>query len=260
MNEFYDPGAGSFENSLPRRFMVGGGGSRKIDAPTFAAGIIDRHDSGRTISDNYKLSTAYHEAGHIVTNAAVGLAPMVFATVNPMKPGRAGYVTPELDNYDCKRLHQFSAFSLHDIRCPSLPKVIDGKALSPLVSVWLFANTIVLLAGGESTRMHFSGHYDPHRDSNDIKKAEICASRVTSDPAAFLQMAREDSRRIIAAQSYQVEAVANALMQFGSLDGGEITAALSGRPDAVRRRQMEVMAANAALFTATHGEVKRLTI
>lgn len=237
---------------------VGGGELPKERAPTFAAGALVS-GPGRIISDDYKLSTAFHEAGHISANFAVGLTPMVFATINSTL-GRSGHVELPLETDTCGRLHQFSIFSLHDVRRSPLPKVINGKPLTPTAAVVLFARAVVAIAGGEAVRMNFAGHYDLERDRNDVAHAEICAGLVTGDPAAFLVMAREDARRIITVQSHQVEAVAKALMQFGSLNAGEIEAALSARPDAVRRRQMEVMAANAALFTATHGELKRLTI
>jgi hypothetical protein len=80
----------------------------------------------------------------------------------------------------------------------------------------MHARAIMLVAGGES-RM-FVGHDHSDGDRNGIRAAEFCACWVSSDPRSFLRMASEDAGRILQARKHQVEALAAALLQEGSLD------------------------------------------
>ena len=196
-----------------------------------------------------RAATAFHEACHIVASAAVGLAPITFASI--VRSGRrAGYVSPEPDNYDhSKRLYEFSEFALHDIRRAPLPKVIDGKPVSSRTAVLLYARAIMLLSAGDAVRRMFPGQYAG--DHTDIEAARFYAGRTTSDVATFTECARVDAARIICENISKVEAIAAALLSDGQLDGPEITAVLAGR--SLHRMRWMAMEASARRFTAKHG-------
>lgn len=195
--------------------------------------------------------TAFHEGCHIVANAAVGLAPIIFANIVP-NGKHTGHVRPEPDNYEhSKRLYEFSEFALHDIRRAPLPKVIDGKPVSSRTAVLLYARTIMLVAAGDAVRNVFGGPHDIGGDSSDIRKAEFYAGRVTSDLETFLNCARVDAARIIRENISKVEAIAAALLSHGQLDGAEIAAVLAGR--SVHRARWSAMEASARRFTASFG-------
>jgi len=95
----------------------------------------------------------------------------------------------------------------------------------------MYARAIMLVAGGES-RM-FVGHDHSDGDRNGIRAAEFCACWVSSDPSVFEDGPRRCCQ--LHERKHQVEALAAALLQEGSLDAGEIAAILSGRPDVTRR-------------------------
>jgi hypothetical protein len=115
----------------------------------------------------------------------------------------------------------------------------------------MYARAIMFLAGGESRIFVGRDHSDG--DRNDIRAAEFCACWVSSDPRSFLRMARTDAGRILRTRRHQVELLANALLEFGSLDAEQIKAAMSGVPDALRRRQWNSSAVNAASFVNSFG-------
>jgi len=138
------------------------------------------------------------------------------------------------------------------IRRAPLPKIIDGKVLVG-AAVLMYARAIMLVAGGES-RM-FVGHDHSDGDRNDIRAAEFCACWVSSDPSVF----EDGPRRCwqLHERKHQVEALAAALLQEGSLDAAEIAAILSGRPDVTRRSRWNANIVNAESFSRTFGTLTR---
>ena len=135
-----------------------------------------------------------------------------------------------------------------------LPKIIDGKVLSPRAAVLMYARAIMLVAGGGESRM-FVGHDHSDGDRNDIRAAEFCACWVSSDPSVF----EDGPRRCwqLHERKHQVEALAAALLQEGSLDAAEIAAILSGRPDVTRRSRWNASIVNAESFSRTFGTLTR---
>jgi hypothetical protein len=198
-----------------------------------------------------RTATAFHEACHIVANAAVGLAPIAFASIV-----RTGHVIPTPDNYDCRRFFEFSAFSLHDIRAAPLPEVINGKPVSARTAVLLYAKSIMLLSAGDAVRRMFPGH--DGGDHTDIEASTFYSGRVTADVDKFLDCARIDGARIIRESISKVEAIAAALLVHGQLDGAEIAAILSGRCDAVQRTRWRELETSAKRFTILHGDLRVL--
>jgi hypothetical protein len=90
-----------------------------------------------------------------------------------------------------------------------------------------------------------------------------CIAGTPKAALALLDFAKADAARILAARKHQVEAVAAALIEGKTLDGAEIEAIISESvlsPARKARRRWDAMAVNAALFTASHGGLKRLAI
>jgi hypothetical protein len=83
-------------------------------------------------------------------------------------------------------------------------------------------------------------------------------SRNTQGPQRFSNSQRTEAAVILAANKHQVEAIAEALLEQKTLDGAEIEAIISGRPDVLHKKQWAASIANAELFGRTFGALSKL--
>jgi hypothetical protein len=211
--------------------------------------------------DKLKLERiAAHEGGHAIARLACGLS-LVGITIDrevarskTASENTAGCVWGLPDNYACNPLEAFSDVPLHELA---------GEEFSFATCVFCYARTISFLAGREAERIFFDQPPDSYSGS-DVQAAAFLVTTITNTRKAALVLldhARIDAARILAARKHQVEIIAAALLEQKTLDGQEIDAILSGRPDALRRKRWTATAASAELFkTMTDGGLKRLNL
>jgi hypothetical protein len=200
-------------------------------------------------------SVATHEASHAVAAWACGL-PIDSVTITPAAD-YAGSLVLTPNNIFCKRLHEFSSFALHDIRCPPLPKIVDGKQpLGAETAVLIFAKAVVLLAGTQGEKL-FHPHRDAHgRDRGDMLAAKILACNVSANPKAFLDCATADAARIVIENRHHIERLAAALIEHRTLDAADIADIVTGR-NVFKRKLWGRVIESATLFKLNHGGLER---
>jgi hypothetical protein len=198
-------------------------------------------------------SCAWHESGHVVSAIRCGLE------VDRVWVEETGSGRVQLRQvFACKPLEEFSDVSLHDLRCPPLPK-LEGQVLSRETCILLFAKIINMLAGQEAERLFPCQSF--MNASSDIKAATFMAGLVTGNPAALLDLARIDAARIVAANIHQIESIAAALIEHKTLDGAEIDQILAGmtpaqRAEKLRRKTWTDTIAGAEAFRLAHGGLR----
>jgi hypothetical protein len=205
--------------------------------------------------------TARHEAAHVVAHHACG-HPVERATIDPAiaGPGNAGAVWSPHESLDSKQLHEFSDITLHELTKPPRAK-LESQPLSAATCVLIYGRLIAVLAGLEADRL--SGR-PANLSRSDVRQAAFYAGCIAGTHAAVLVLidrARVDAKRILVTNKQQVDIVAAALLEYKTLNAEEIDTVLSGRPNALRQKRWDAMAASPALFTTmTGGGLKLLAI
>ncbi len=195
------------------------------------------------MSEEEKTLTAYHEAGHAVVGLTVPKGiPVHKATIIPR--GRAlGMVKflPEGDRYSMKFIEYTSQLTVA-MGGRIAEELVFGKenitsgASSDIQQATQIARAMVTRLGysddlgtvmyGDNQEEVFLG-MSMGRQQN---ISEATAQKIDSEVRRLVSGAYEEARRILTDKRAQLEAVAQALLEFETLSGDEIKGLMDGRP------------------------------
>ncbi len=195
------------------------------------------------MSEEEKTLTAYHEAGHAVVGLTVPKGiPVHKATIIPR--GRAlGMVKflPEGDRYSMKYIEYTSQLTVA-MGGRIAEELVFGKenitsgASSDIQQATQIARAMVTRLGysddlgtvmyGDNQEEVFLG-MSMGRQQN---VSEATAQKIDSEVRRLVSGAYEEARRILTDKRAQLEAVAQALLEFETLSGDEIKGLMEGRP------------------------------
>ena len=195
------------------------------------------------MSEEEKTLTAYHEAGHAVVGLSVPKGiPVHKATIIPR--GRAlGMVKflPEGDRYSMKYIEYTSQLTVA-MGGRIAEELVFGKenitsgASSDIQQATQIARAMVTRLGysddlgtvmyGDNQEEVFLGMSMGRQQSI----SEATAQKIDSEVRRLVSGAYEEARRILTDKRAQLEAVAQALLEFETLSGDEIKGLMEGRP------------------------------
>ena|ERR1700730_11294427 len=199
-----------------------------------------------------------HEACHAIAGISCGFT-VTSITINR----NSGSTLSRGGGDEMKPLEEFSQAPLFELVPPCADDfTADEIAAADKLRIGMYGRIILAMAGTAGERIFFPD-MAPLPAPSDMQKAMECAKLITTDLKAaltLLDFARADVKRILIANKYQVEIVAAALLKEGTLDAEQIKAVISGRPDVLRRKRWDAMAASADQFMAMTGGLRLLTI
>ena len=195
------------------------------------------------MSEEEKTLTAYHEAGHAVVGMSVPKGiPVHKATIIPR--GRAlGMVKflPEGDRYSMKYIEYTShltvamggrvaeelTFGKENITSGASGDIQQATAMARAMVTRLgYSDDLGTVMYGDNQEEVFLG-MSMGRQQN---VSEATAQKIDSEVRRLVSQGYEDARRILTEKQAQLEAVAQALLEFETLTGDEIKGLMEGRP------------------------------
>jgi len=195
------------------------------------------------MSEEEKRMTAYHEAGHaLVALSMPECDPVHKATIIPR--GRAlGLVMslPEGDRYSKhkSKLLQELAMAMGGRAAEEVvfgpDRVSNGAAgdikmateqARRMVTEWGMSEKLGMVAYGENTQEVFLGH--SVTQSKNI--SEATAQAIDAEIKRIIDEAYMTAKRIVTERRADLDAIANALLEFETLTGDEIRGLLAGQP------------------------------
>jgi len=195
------------------------------------------------MSDEEKRMTAYHEAGHaLVAMAMPECDPVHKATIIPR--GRAlGLVMslPEGDRYSKhkSKLKQELAMAMGGRAAEEVvfgpDRVSNGAAgdikmatdqARRMVTEWGMSDKLGMIAYGENSQEVFLGH--SVTQSKNI--SEATAQAIDAEIKRIIDEAYATALRIVTERRADLDAIANALLEFETLTGEELRGLLAGEP------------------------------
>ncbi|MDH4387029.1 MAG: ATP-dependent zinc metalloprotease FtsH [Caulobacter sp.] len=205
------------------------------------------------MNEEEKRLTAYHEGGHAIVAMNVPLAdPVHKATIVPR--GRAlGMVMqlPEGDRYSMKftqmtsrlaimmggRVAEELSFGKENITSGASSDIKAATNLArAMVTQWGYSDALGTVAYGDNQEEVFLGH-SVARTQN---VSEETARLIDSEVKRLVQEGLDEARRILTEKKDDLETLAQALLEYETLSGDEISGVLQGvkpkRDDADTRR------------------------
>ena len=195
------------------------------------------------MSDEEKTLTAYHEAGHAVVGLSVPKGiPVHKATIIPR--GRAlGMVKflPEGDRYSMKfieytsqltvamggRIAEELVFGKENITSGASGDIQQATAMARAMVTRLgFSDDLGTVMYGDNQEDVFLGMSMGRQNTI----SEATAQKIDAEVRRLVSHACDDARKILTDKRQQLEAVAQALLEFETLTGDEIKGLMAGQP------------------------------
>ena len=194
-----------------------------------------RANKSRKVQELERVATAYHEAGHAVVQILVPHAdPVHKVTIIPRgQPGGATFSLPERDRYFYNRKYiEATMRVLCGGRIAERRKTndISSGASMDIQMATSFARHMVL-DWGMSDRLGFVYYSpDPNREAifADRDYSPDTARIIDEEVKRLIDSAFAETERIIDEHWDKVEAVANALLKYETLQGEELQAIMRG--------------------------------
>jgi cell division protease FtsH len=195
------------------------------------------------MSEDEKKLTAYHEAGHALVGLSVPAGmPVHKATIIPR--GRAlGMVKflPEGDKYSMRyveytshlavamggRVAEELIFGKENITSGAQGDIQQATAMArSMVTRLGYSDELGTVMYGDQQEEVFLGMSMGRQQA----MSEATAQKVDAEVRRLIHQGQEDARKILTEKRGQLEAVAQALLEFETLTGDEIKGLLEGKP------------------------------
>jgi cell division protease FtsH len=220
------------------------------------------------MTEEEKLATAYHEAGHALVNLLMpGADPLHKVTIIPR--GRALGVTMSLPERDklsyskqwCEakiamcfggRVAEQSVYGQEHLNTGASSDIMQATDLARrMVTEWGMSDKLGPLRYNDNQQEVFLGHAITQRQNMSEDTAKLIDIEIRRIVTAGEQKARE----IVAAHAKELEAITQALMEFETISGEECQAVMRGEK-IIRRQDDEDTRGPLGSAVPTAGKIK----
>jgi cell division protease FtsH len=220
-----------------------------------------RAKKSRVIDEKEKVATAYHEAGHALVQCLLPDAdPLHKVSIIPRGPyGGASFSLPEKDhsyygrNWLAAKLRIACAGRVaeeltgHDVNTGASSDIRQATDTARrMVTEWGMSDKVGFVYLGEDPDRH-TGWLDL---PGGREYSQITAQAIDEEVRRLINEAYEDTRRIIKENGDKLEAIAQALVRYETLDASEVHALIRGEP--LRRPTLSDLLDADHLGTAAH--------